>query len=188
MGAGRRSKIGWHRKITVGKFRKLSLCLSLVFVLSGASRAKSASMALQSQGSSSGARPVQPRPKKKKSLKFENMMMGESITTEGVHLGLMTFQASDGVKLTVIEGEFGSAQRAQQEFDKEIAKATKVIERGEKKDKTGKAIGERAQIMAGTSDPDNPIPAVVWTDGLWFHEIRSISMRDILELEKLCTH
>jgi hypothetical protein len=131
---------------------------------------------------------VEHRPRKKKPIKFENMMMGEFITEDGVHLGLTTFKASDGVKLTATDGEFDSARRAQQEFDKEIAKATKVIERGKKKDKTGKVIGERALIMAGTSDLDKPIPAVVWTDGLWFHEIRSTSMRDIIELEKLYTY
>lgn len=166
---------------------KLTLSLSLVLVLSEESRARNGLAVFLSQSSSSGTVPVERPARKKKPVKFQNIMMGELTTEDGVRLGFTTFKASDGVKLTAIDGEFVSAQRAHQEFDKEVAKAAKVIERGKKKDKRGTIVGERAQILVRTKAPDMPTPAVVWTNGSWFREILSTSVPDILELEKWYT-
>ena len=166
------------------------MSLSLVLVLIGPSPSDAArgNGLLHPQHSTSGTESVTHQPKAKKAVRFEEIMMGELVTQDGVHLATTTFRASDGVMLTAIDGEFDSAQRAQQEFEKETAKAAQLLERGKKKDKKENVIGERARIVADSSSSNKAIMAVLWTNGLWFHEIRSTSVRDILELEKLYSY
>ena len=71
-------------------------------------------------------------------------------------------------------------------FDREVGRAAKILKRGPKKDAKGEIVGERAEVML--VKPDEGITAVVWTDGYTFHEIRSSSLQDILELEKQYTY
>ena len=116
-------------------------------------------------------------------MEFKNKGMGE-LTEDGVDLSFTVFEASDGVRLTAIHREFDSPLRAREQFDKEVAKARKIIERGKKTDSAGKVVGERAQIIARSSGRGKTVPAVLWTDGPHFYEIVSNSVQDILELEK----
>jgi len=125
-------------------------------------------------------------------LRFESVMMGELIDQAGTKLGLRTvgrsettlgftiFKASNGVRLTAKSGEFGSPSGAKRYFDLTLSTSLKILKRGKKKDKSGKTVGFRAEVL----DPRGKVLSVVWTSGAWFHEISSGSLRDNLELEK----
>ena len=119
-----------------------------------------------------------------KKVEFTRKGMGEMGTGENVGLPFTTFEASDGVTLTSISGEFESQQRAKQEFESAIAKALKIIKRGAKRDNAGRVVGDRARILLPGDNSDHMISALVWTQGRYFHEIISTSWTDILELAK----
>lgn len=117
-------------------------------------------------------------------INFITKGMGEVKTAGGNSLPFTSFEASNGIALIAITGEFESSDRATKQLDTEIERARKVLQRGRKTEKSGKAIGKRARIILPSTAPDDPTLAIVWTDGRYFHEIVSTSWKEMLELEK----
>jgi hypothetical protein len=115
---------------------------------------------------------------------FENTLMGEMRDEDGVHMGFTNFRASDGNTLTVLYEDFGSPATAEAFLEKQIAKAAKVVDRKNKLGPDGTVVGERAEITVRLS-AEKAIPAVLWTDGVKFHEIYSTSRDSVLELERV---
>ncbi len=74
--------------------------------------------------------------------------MGDNETAYGVDTGFADFTASDESGLRVFYLREDSQTRAIQAFTEEIARAVNVVKRGQKRDTTGKVIGERAAILA----------------------------------------
>lgn len=120
----------------------------------------------------------------KDKLKFTTGILGE-LTEGGEKLGFTDILASDGVSLKVMYKSFGDAHQASEFFDKEVARAAKTDKREKKTDRTGKVVGERAQVFFASTRNTENYPAVLWTDGRQFHMIESKSLADILELEKI---
>jgi hypothetical protein len=112
-----------------------------------------------------------------KQLQFKIILAGEMFGEDRTHLAITSYAASDGAGLTVIHGEFPSPVAAQEYLEKVLARALKVTERGEKKDKAGKVVGRRATAIVPTGNPDQPFPAIVLTYGTNFYEIESLSSR-----------
>jgi hypothetical protein len=121
----------------------------------------------------------------KKGKGFTVLFAGTTITDYGVRLGFSDYRASDGEFVTVLYWDFDSPQKAAEVFDKEIAKAASVVKREKMKDQKGEVVGERAEIVILSDDPEKPTHAVLSTDGVKFHEMRSRSLRHVLELEKI---
>ena len=145
----------------------------------------------QSSASTSAVRPA-PNDSKPKA-NFKLVGMGEIETEYGVHLGFTNFETPDGVGLTLFYLAQDDPVRATQAFNEELARAVKVIERAPNRERTGNVVGERARILAPSTIPIPPfpavagpqLPAVVWTNGPTFHEIKSTSLRHVLEFEKV---
>jgi len=116
-------------------------------------------------------------------LEFRPTMMGEMLDQDGQHLGFSNYTASDGTNLTAVYEYFFNAPEAHAYFEKELAKAAGVIERKSKLNSAGAVVGERALVLKRLGLA-RPLPAVLWTDGLTFHEIYSSSLKSILQLEK----
>jgi hypothetical protein len=119
---------------------------------------------------------------KDRGLQFKTGMSGDMIQ-DGILLGFTDYEAPDGTGLNVAYRTFNDAAQAAAFFDKETAGAAKVVKRGDKKDKKGKVVGERAQILL--PKPNEGLIAVIWTDGRTFHRISSSSLKDILDLEMI---
>ncbi|MGB6882775.1 MAG: hypothetical protein WBE10_01865 [Candidatus Acidiferrum sp.] len=98
-------------------------------------------------------------------------------------MGFTAFKGSDGSALMVLYEDFAGSAVAQSYFEKQIAKAAKVIKREKKLNTSGKAVGDRAEILLRLDD-GKTIPAVLRTDGLSFHEFYSASRESLLQLEK----
>lgn len=128
----------------------------------------------QNPGESRGAR----------RLKFTAFMSADVIQ-DGVTLGSTFYKASDGVRLTVLYNDFDDAPDAAEFFEKELARAVKIVKQGKKTDANGKVVGERAQILLPGVKPNETIPAVLWTDERKFREIYSTSLPHILALERV---
>jgi hypothetical protein len=132
-------------------------------------------------GDQASTKTIQSAPKK---ISFKNTAMGEMRDEDGVHLGFTNFKASDGSTLTLLYEDFGSPATAQAFLEKQIAKAAKVVDRKNKLSPSGTVVGERAEILLRLSS-EKAIPAVLWTDGVKFHEIYSTSRDSVLELERV---
>jgi hypothetical protein len=166
------------------KRKTVILILCLGFAEFGTAFLSGASGRLQSGQASSLTSPVPPNQDAPKKMKFELGIVGEGRDEDGVHLGFSNYKASDGIGLIALYTYFSSAEEAQNYFQKQLAEAAKVIERKKKLNSVGKVVGERAQILKRVG-PQKTSPAVLWTDGITFHEIYSSSLEDILELEKV---
>jgi hypothetical protein len=116
-------------------------------------------------------------------VEFQNIIMGELRDEAGVHLGFTNFKGSDGSMLTVLYQGFADSEAAQNYFEKQIAKASKIIKREKKLDTSGKTVGDRAEILLRL-DAGKSIPAILRTDGRQFHEFYSASRESLLLLEK----
>jgi hypothetical protein len=138
--------------------------------------------AYRTQAASTGA-----APQNTKQLQFKIVLAGEMLDEDKVHLGITNLLASDGVGLIVIHNKFPSAVAAQEYFDKVLARALKVTERGEKKDTAGKVVGKRASAIVPADKPDKQIPALLLTYGPEFYEIQSISSPDSRIMEMRLT-
>jgi hypothetical protein len=128
----------------------------------------------QASSNAQGLEEIEPR--------FIRGQSGDSIQ-DGVVLGFTVYKASDGISVTVFYNDFKDASEASAIFEKKLIRAPKVLMRGQKIDRGGKIVGERAEIRL--PQPKETLSAVMWTDGRKFHEIESISLRDIRAMEKV---
>jgi hypothetical protein len=112
-------------------------------------------------------------PQKTKQLEFKIVRTALLRNEENIMLSRTDYEASDRAAVTVIHGEFPSSAAAQEYLEKVLAKALKIIERGEKKDSEGKVVGKRARALAPTGEADKPIPTILCTYGKDFYEIQS---------------
>lgn len=147
----------------------------------------------QSLTSSSTARSIPNSSTANVKGEFKLINSGEIKTPYGIRLAFTTFKAPDGVGLTVFYLTQADPTLATQAFNEELAMAVSVGDRSPKTDKSGHVVGERAQILTRSTMSISPFPAVagpdfpavMWTDGSAFHEIKSSSLRKVLEFEKV---
>jgi hypothetical protein len=124
----------------------------------------------------------------KEKLHFKIMKVGKFRDQDGTHLAFTSYQASDGVKLTVTHCRFDSQVEAHNFFGKQVGRATKVMNRTERRDVSGGVYIERAEVIFPDSSGTNEqLSAIIWTNGPEFHEILSNSLKDNLELERQLT-
>jgi hypothetical protein len=161
------------------------LMCAVLFFATGSVMQQATNQKPESAQSASSPRPLQPDQGPK--LTFKDAGRGEFEPKDGLGLSFRGFIASDGVGLTAIYGSFASESLTKAQFEKEVAKAAKILRRDKKKDKLGTVVGERAEILTLAED-GRTIPAILWTFGPKYHEIISASMRDNLALEKTFTN
>src|SRR5260370_968226 len=124
-----------------------------------------------------------------KRIQFKIRTMGDGWDTDGVHLAVASYEASDGVVLALTHYQCVSAVAAQEYFKKATGKVTRITKRGKKKDKAGRVVGERAEGVFPPGSPNEETTStILWTFGPDLYEIRSSSFRDNRELEKLLSN
>jgi hypothetical protein len=116
---------------------------------------------------------------------FKVKNMGELMTDYGIPMGFSNFTAPDGIGILVLYLRQDDRSQALRAFEHELDRATKIIKRGEKKDRNGKVVGARVELLMPSALSTQSDYAVIWTDGPTFHEIVSNSLQDTLELEKV---
>jgi len=166
--------------------------LSVVLILSGIVSLAGATRILampQSQGSSST---TNQKPSHSSSHRetphFQITVMADGYYTadQSVHLGFTVYKASDGGGLEVAHGWPSSPQAAQQYLEKvNPGQFEVVLQRGKKLDKKGNVIGERIRSVSIWNGHWTYV--VAWTNKSDYFDIRSDSLPDLLELEKLYT-
>jgi hypothetical protein len=118
--------------------------------------------------------------------KLKIKLMGEVRDEDGIHLAITTWEPRDGGgwTVTVIHNEFTTALGAQEYLDKQVAKAVKVIRRGNAR-RNRKIDGKRVELIVrgiGSNGSEGEGPAVLRTDGPQFYEVLSDSFAHIARL------
>jgi hypothetical protein len=119
---------------------------------------------------------------------FKPVLAGEMTDPDGTHFSITDYKAPDGVVLAVKHNEFPSDVAAREYFNRAIGKVTKIIERGAKKDRAGKIVGERAEFIAPMDRFSETVSGVLLTFGSHFYQITSSSVLDNRKLEKQLTN
>ena len=171
-------------KLHVSNSTKSALICSAFMLTLGATQMANRVFLFQFPGNNFQAKSTKSRGSEKTKMQFTRGTSGELLTEDGEKLGFTNFKASDDIELQVLYWGFDDAPRATEVFEKQIARAIKVVQRGKKLDKNGKVVGERAQVTFSSRGSQETFSAILWTDGPKFHQIQSISLPEILELEK----
>ncbi|HET6841654.1 MAG TPA: hypothetical protein VFK06_08195 [Candidatus Angelobacter sp.] len=109
--------------------------------------------------------------------------MGELEASDGTNLSFSTYVTPDGIFITIIRGDFQSAESAEQELNVRVKTAFRVIERDTNTDIFGERRGQRA-VLAQTEASAQETLSVAWTDGNHYWEMASGSMPLLKTLEK----
>jgi len=118
-----------------------------------------------------------------KDVRFMVRSQGAMLLPNGRLGGFTTVRASDCVQVTIESEDEGSAIQAEDEMEKKIRGASRVVERGPKDDLPGHPDGERAVLLLGS---DARAEIVVWFNGnSRLNIIESASLAHALAYEKL---
>ncbi len=119
----------------------------------------------------------------KKDVRFMVRMQGTTLLPNGRLGGFTTVRASDCVEVTIESEDEGSPMQAEDEMEKKIRGASRVVERGLKDDLPGHPDGDRAVLLLGS---DASAEIVVWFKGnSRLNIIESASLAHALAYEKL---
>lgn len=102
-----------------------------------------------------------------------------TVRSSKTHLGFTLFEAC-GETMTMQYGEFSSPQDAEQYFDWNVNKASKILSQGPKVGSNGEQVGYRAEVILQSENQQ----AVIWTNVAMFRIIFSRSLINALELER----
>jgi hypothetical protein len=113
---------------------------------------------------------------------FHETLMGLGQAGDGTLLDVRTFETNSGVKLTTVHGHFASSSAATAELQRRTSKASKILEKGERK-AYGLSVGQRVVAITSPLEGAAERATVFLTEGPEFYEIISPSMQLVLEFE-----
>jgi hypothetical protein len=129
------------------------------------------------QAENSSAPPV-------KKITFKLQRMSDGVRADGRWFHTHTYLSSDGQKVSFTYITFDSDAAAAGEIDRVIHGASKVLERGLRKNEEGKTIGERVVALFVTKDPPKAIAKLIRTNDQFYCEVDSESLQEVLEFER----
>jgi hypothetical protein len=101
-------------------------------------------------------------------------------------VAVTAWEGPPGMRLTELHAICTNADEAHKDFEKRIVKF-KVVLREPKKDKDGRVIGERAEVVPNKEGEPEQF-TTLFTDGLHYLEITSASNEENRELEKFLSN
>jgi hypothetical protein len=117
-----------------------------------------------------------------KDVRFMVRSQGAMLSPNGRLAGFTAVRASDCVQVIIESEDEGSAMKAEDEMEKKIRGASRVVERGLKDDLPGHPEGERAVLFGS----DARAEIVIWFKGnSRLNIIESTSLAHALAYEKL---
>jgi hypothetical protein len=116
-------------------------------------------------------------------VRFRVRMQGTTLSPNGRLGGFTTVRASDCVEVTTKSEDEGSPMQAEDEMEKRVRGASRVVEQGLKVDLSGHPDGERAVLLLAS---DARAEIVVWLKGeSRLYIVESGSLAHALAYEKL---
>jgi len=120
-------------------------------------------------------------------VEYEAVIRGQLVDEDENPLAFTSFSVADGTKLLEMHKFCASPSQAVAYLNRQISKAQKTVNRGQKIDRKRKVVGRRAEIRVNVEGSHDKDWAVMWTDGSDFYELLSQSLCHILELERRLT-
>jgi hypothetical protein len=115
---------------------------------------------------------------------FEFIAAGQG-DLDGIDASFQSYRSSDGVGVLFLTQVLSSAESARLEFEKRGQSAIRIIERGDKVDREGNIIGERAVLpFFDRAKTDKEMVAVLWTRKIDLLVIETQSMEHALAFEQ----
>ncbi len=116
-------------------------------------------------------------------MHFKVVLEGSGFVKDG-SFSFGDYKSEDGVVVERRVESYRSGARAREEMERRIRKASKVIERGAKRERQGRQKAERAVLMFGGSRSGSPQAVVLWTHGSKLYVLESSSLKHVLAFEK----
>jgi len=125
-------------------------------------------------------------PESKDAESYHPTEMGEIRDEDGTQLSFTAWEGAGGSVVTVIHKDFGSPVLASEYFDKQVARAKKVLKLGRQIDGKGKVVGKRAVVVLTSSKNDraSQTPTLLFTAGSCYNQWGSKSFAAVLQMEK----
>lgn len=132
--------------------------------------------------------PTQTPANRKNTFTLKLMSDGKTPTGQWIHRD--DYVASDGAKVYVDGIKFDSLSSETAAVQALLKDATKITERTPRVGKDGSPIGERIIAVfpigaSPTNSQSQTLSVLIWTDGVVFREIASVSLEDVLGMEKV---
>jgi WD40 repeat protein len=117
---------------------------------------------------------------------FRTTWMGSGITQDGYMLGFSGWIARDCTVLTRTNGYFETLERAQQELQRDIQRASRILKPAEADAKKLNYIFPEERVVLVFEDPHSHVESaeVVWIEGTTYHKLSTSSLPVALEFAK----
>ncbi len=129
---------------------------------------------------------VDPSGKSVEMDKFQPTWMGNGTTKDGYSLGFTGWIARDCTVVTRTNGYFETAERAQQELQSDIKRASRIVKPASADATKLNALfpGERVVLVFEDPHSHAETAEVVWIDGTTYHKLSTSSLPVALEFAK----
>jgi hypothetical protein len=117
-----------------------------------------------------------------KNIEFKQAVAGNGHTPSGTAFDFQIVRASDCVEVIAKRWSEGSAEKADQELERLVITASRVVEQGTKSNRENKPVGKRAVLLFGTP-PNRAIIAWTTKNGLLV-TVESVSLAHALKYEQ----
>ena len=127
-----------------------------------------------------------PTPQRKNTARpqFAAVARGQGRDADGLTVALTIYEGPLGFRLSQAHRICATEKEAHDYFERQLTRV-EVVSREPKKDKTGKVVGERAEVLLiRDAGKEEPLPEILFTVGSDYLEIGSPSRYENLELEK----
>jgi hypothetical protein len=116
--------------------------------------------------------------------KFKRVMVSHGEIIGGGSTVGWVYESSDGIKVWSFSGDYGSPSRAAKELERRLKSAKQIIEQIPKIDDKGRHIGERVIARLTLAPDTTEMTFLLETSGSSLSGVYSISLDDVLEIER----
>src|SRR5215813_1122870 len=117
-------------------------------------------------------------------IAFQPVQVSSGKKANGAEFSTGLYDSPDGNTVSSTVETYVSAAYAKREMKNRIKQATKIIERGCKRNQSGKTVGERIVIYLPDKARSLEYANVLWLDGENLHIIESSSLEHALDFER----
>lgn len=115
---------------------------------------------------------------------FEMLRIGNTLRPDGFWAEILTLKSPKGELVFKTTVNFDTKKQADQELEKLLTRAAKVIRKTEEVDEEGQVIGERVLAQFGEKERPGTHIRLFYTKGIIYYELDSDSLDAVLSLEE----
>lgn len=117
-------------------------------------------------------------------LRFKAGVVLDGKTEDGIRFSNQLYKSSDCLQIIKTIKLFNSPTHAYEELQRELKKASTIIDRGPELNDNGQQVGERAVLQFAAEGQGHAHAEVIWNENSEFYSITAYSLQHALEFEK----